>query len=147
MSRNFLGLPVILSATLLMAACQSTAPSHTPTARERFDQADVNKDGKLTRNEVGDYLVARQFDALDKNHDGKLTWDEVYVEGVKGQRARFDARDVNHDGVVTLQEAKAYERKHHDLTKDFAKADKNHNGFLTFDEVQSYLASKEGPFP
>jgi hypothetical protein len=130
-------------ALSVLTACQTTPTQTTPP--DRFAAADANHDGKLSRDEVGDYLVLTLFEARDKNHDGKLTWEEWKVEGVEGQKARFDARDANHDGVVTLQEAQAYERKHHVLTKDFKKADTNGDGYLSRAEVQAFYGSKEGP--
>jgi len=139
--------PIRYGALLCMAlgaltACQTTMQSSPQV--DRFAKADANHDGKLSRDEVGDYLVMQIFESRDTNHDGKLTWDEWKVEGVKGQRARFDARDTNHDGVVTVEEAIAYERKHHELTKEFKKADKNGNGLLTREEVAAFYGSKEG---
>ena len=46
---------------------------------ERFKQADVNKDGKLTREEAQKGLprVARRFDQIDTNKDGVITKEEL----------------------------------------------------------------------
>lgn len=46
-------------------------------AAEKFDKADKNKDGKLSKEEVADfpYLVGK-FDSLDQNKDGFLSWEE-----------------------------------------------------------------------
>ena len=87
-----------LAATLLALALASplaaTAQSRIPSldrddhlgevgraarqkAVERFDGADANKDGKLSRDEVSarPYL-SDNFDQLDKNRDGVLDWEE-----------------------------------------------------------------------
>jgi Ca2+-binding EF-hand superfamily protein len=47
-------------------------------AAERFDQADENKDGKLSKEEVAKTLpyMAENFDQLDKDKDGFLSWEE-----------------------------------------------------------------------
>lgn len=47
-------------------------------AIERFDSADTNKDGKLSREEVAAHFtyLSEKFDQLDKNHDGFLDWEE-----------------------------------------------------------------------
>lgn len=46
-------------------------------AAARFDSADKNKDGKLSKDETEElpYIQAK-FDALDKDKDGVLTWEE-----------------------------------------------------------------------
>ena len=54
--------------------------------KRRFDQLDTNKDGVLTRNEVGN-----RFGDLDANGDGVATFDEVKTRfegrfGVRGPR-------------------------------------------------------------
>jgi hypothetical protein len=44
----------------------------------RFDKADEDKDGKLSREEVGKHFryMAENFDKLDVNKDGFLSWEE-----------------------------------------------------------------------
>lgn len=47
-------------------------------AVERFDQADTDKDGRLSRTEVAahsDYLATR-FDQMDTDGDDALSWEE-----------------------------------------------------------------------
>ena len=136
-----------LSHTLLsgicicaLAGCQTTT---APSAPDRFAEADASHNGKLTRDEADDYLVKQLFDARDTKHDGKLTWEEWHVPGDQSNKAKFD-KVAGSKGYVTLDEAIAYERKHHVLTKDFKKADTNHDGALTREEVSAYYGSKEG---
>lgn len=47
-------------------------------AAERFDTADTNKDGKLSKEEVEKVapFIAEHFDEKDKNKDGFLSWEE-----------------------------------------------------------------------
>lgn len=46
-------------------------------AADKFDQADKNKDGKLSREELaGLPYVLGKFDSVDKNKDGLLSWEE-----------------------------------------------------------------------
>ncbi|PWK87785.1 EF-hand domain-containing protein [Fulvimonas soli] len=47
--------------------------------KERFDAADANHDGQLSRDEAAQGMprLAGQFDAIDANHDGQLSRDEL----------------------------------------------------------------------
>lgn len=47
-------------------------------AVERFDKADENKDGKLSKEEVEKAFpyMAQNFSQLDKDNDGFLSWEE-----------------------------------------------------------------------
>lgn len=83
-----------LSLVLLIAAGWASAQTIIPTldaqgrkgdmarmaqekAAARFDGADKNKDGKLSKEETEElpYIQAK-FDAMDKDKDGFLTWEE-----------------------------------------------------------------------
>jgi len=47
-------------------------------ANERFDKADADKDGLISKEEAAATLpyVAENFEKYDKSKDGKLTWEE-----------------------------------------------------------------------
>lgn len=47
-------------------------------AVERFDSADADKDGRLTREEVTGHFsyMAEKFEQMDKDRDGFLNWEE-----------------------------------------------------------------------
>ena len=47
-------------------------------ATEKFDKADKNKDGKLSREEAIEAFpyMLEKFDKLDKSKDGFLSWEE-----------------------------------------------------------------------
>lgn len=85
----------LVLATPLAAPLTATAQSRIPSldrddrlgevgraarqkAVERFDSADANKDGKLSREEVKDRspYLSENFDQNDKNRDGLLDWEE-----------------------------------------------------------------------
>jgi len=136
--------------SLLLAACAFLSVfiftgCQTSGTTDRFCEADVNKDGKLTSDEASDYIVIGVFESLDANKDGKLSLSECAVEtdavGVKD----FHKRDLNKDGTVTRQEAIAYSRKKGIVAKVFPQADKNHDAALSREEVTSFYGSKEGP--
>lgn len=117
------------------------ATAQTP---ERFAKADTNHDKFLSLDEANAYLVGEFFSGLDKNKDGKITKAELGTKDA-AQAEAFRSRDLNADGVVTLDEALAYGKKH-GLAKDLMKAaDKNKDGKLSFEEIKAYYASKAGP--
>ena len=84
----------LVAASLLLpisAAAQTNIPSLEQSDRrgeigraaqkkavERFDAADTDKDGKLSREEVTAHseYMAGQFAELDKDGDGFLSWEE-----------------------------------------------------------------------
>lgn len=81
----------LLLATPVIAVAQSRIPTLDEQDRrgevgrasrqkaiERFDGADADKDGRLSREEVTGRMtyVAENFDQMDKNHDGFLGWEE-----------------------------------------------------------------------
>jgi Ca2+-binding EF-hand superfamily protein len=128
----------------LFAACQTTQTTQT-TQPDRFDQADTNHDGCLSRDEVSDMIVTEVFTARDANKDGRLTKAEWDVPGDEARNKIFAGADTNHDGVVTLDEAKAYGRKIGVGKNLFEESNKNHDGCVDREEVRAYYASKEGP--
>jgi hypothetical protein len=84
----------VLSFVLLIAAGWASAQTIIPTldtqgrkgdmarmaqekAAARFDSADKNKDGKLSKEETAElpYIEAK-FEVLDKDKDGFLSWEE-----------------------------------------------------------------------
>ncbi|MGB8342456.1 MAG: hypothetical protein WCE51_12765 [Chthoniobacterales bacterium] len=128
----------------LCAGCQTTSTTQTAQP-DRFDLADINHNGCLSRDEISDMLVTQIFNARDTNKDGKLTKAEWMVPGDPKGNKMFAGADTNHDGVVTLAEAKAYGRKIGVGNTFFKEADKNHDGCVDRAEVQAYYASKEAP--
>jgi hypothetical protein len=64
----------------------------------RFDIADTNHDGYLSRDEANASMpmMARNFDKIDADHDGRLSKDEIhaYLQG------RFDARAAPNNGAA-----------------------------------------------
>ena len=82
-----------------------------PAAVRRFMRLDYNRDEKVTRGEIEDWLRAalerrleRIMTRMDADKDNAITRDELsdYVAG------QFGAADANTDGGVTHDEAKAY---------------------------------------
>lgn len=134
-------LPLLLSLSVfLLISCQSTS-----TPKDRFDQADLNGDGKLTHDEVSDYLVTALFTSRDANKDGQLSLAEWDTEATQETKSQFALRDSNKDGFVSLEEAKVYARKAHSFDRIMKEADADRDGFITHAEAIAYYGSKEGP--
>jgi Ca2+-binding EF-hand superfamily protein len=108
-----------------------------------FAMADANHDGKLSREEAGDYVVYLVFAARDTNHDNQLTLAE-WTRGDNSKVAAFEERDSNRDGVVTLEEAIVYGRQGGAGLSLMRKADKNHDGKLDRAELQAYYSTHDG---
>lgn len=136
------GRALILASLLALSACAT--PQKSPSGADRFEKADANRDGKLSRGETSDYLVAEIFDSRDANHDARMTLEE-WNGGDSTRAADFKKRDADHDGIVTIDEAIQYGRAH-GIAKDILReGDKNKDGALDKAEIQAYYASREGP--
>ena len=105
--------------------------------KDSFDLADANHDGKLSREEAGDYLVYVVFVFRDKNQDGRLTQEE-WAAGDRNQIAAFKLRDANEDGAVTLEEAVVFGRRGGGAVALMRRADKNRDGKLDRAELEAY---------
>jgi Ca2+-binding EF-hand superfamily protein len=87
------------------------------SGRAAFDQllknADINKDGKIDREEYRDMLlslresfgsISGRFAEIDKNGDGKISMEEF-----NGPEAIFARIDANGDGAITKDEASKFQ--------------------------------------
>jgi Ca2+-binding EF-hand superfamily protein len=83
--RSLFALAVLPVAVAAYAQSQPTTPIEQPVAamdrfliETAFSKADINGDGKLSREEVAARLpaIAAKFDALDKDKDGTLSLEE-----------------------------------------------------------------------
>lgn len=137
-------LALALGALALLNSCATNDGQSSASGADRFDTADSNHDGQLSRDEVSDYLVIEIFDSRDSNHDGQLTEAE-WTGGDSTRLAAFKKRDTNHDGIVTKEEAIAYAREYGVAKQIMREADKNGDDKLSRAEVQAYYASREGP--
>lgn len=83
----------LLLVTLNLNAQQQTSP-----AARQFEQSDINKDGKLTREEMPERFRAN-FDRVDANKDGSISKDEhiAALARQKGQIRKGGTRAVPTD--------------------------------------------------
>ena len=136
------GRGLIVALVLALSACATHQDS--PTGAARFERADADHDGKLSRDEISDYLVIEMFDARDVNHDGRMTPEE-WIGHASFRAAEFQKRDANQDGIVTKEEAIKYGRAHGVANNVLRDGDKNHDGGLDKAEMQAYKVSREDP--
>ena len=123
----------------ILSACISVvlAASAESGTKDSFDLADANHDGKLSREEAGDYLVYVVFVFRDKNRDGRLN-EKEWAAGDRNQIAAFKLRDANEDGAVTMEEAIVFGRRGGGAVALMRRADKNRDGKLDRAELEAY---------
>jgi Ca2+-binding EF-hand superfamily protein len=146
---SVINIPATAFAALALAAalvigCSTNKTLEPNSPDSAFDRADANHDGKLSLDELNEFVVNEIFDSRDANHDGKMT-EKEWMGGDPGRLAQFKKRDANGDGIVTKEEALDYGRKYGTAKKMMKEADKNHDGSLDRAEVQAYYGSREGP--
>jgi Ca2+-binding EF-hand superfamily protein len=134
---------LLLPASLILAACESTPPngeSNAPeSAAQRFARADLNKDGVLSAPEISQMVDTKMFAARDTDKNTVITVNECTA----GELADHKAADTNKDGSVTQAEFSAHASKSPERKAGFKQADVNGDGVLNEAEAEAYYASKE----
>ena len=107
---------LVLGLALPAAAQMPTGPvskaEFMASGKAKFDAADANHDGALTKEELITVITQQMgsappqpmidaiFGAMDTDHDGKVTT----AEAEKLRAGMFDRIDTNHDGTLSLDE-------------------------------------------
>lgn len=128
----------VLSASLFITGCACcTQPKSGDAALiKRFKQADKNSDGKVSRTEFTDFMIADAYALYDKQGKGYVTMQEFVAGG--GTPATFRKIDRDGNGRITLADAKASKIVRDQFVKPFDEADVSHNGYVTLDEWLAY---------
>jgi Ca2+-binding EF-hand superfamily protein len=87
---------IVLSALTMLgspgarAQDNDRAQKFAEKAHEKFNSADLDHDGLLTKDEAAKGMprLAKHFDEIDANHDGKLSWQEVSQYAISKRAAR-----------------------------------------------------------
>jgi len=105
---------------------------------ERCQEADLNKDGKVTRAEL-DKTIQLKFSEAAKGGNS-VTPDEFYnlmLARFRDMNAkRFQHLDTDHNGKLSMAEFSV------PAQKMFARLDKNNDGVITADELQSHRGNR-----
>lgn len=124
--------PVLFTLVALLAV-SGAAYAHHRDSHPFFDEADANKDQKVTREEAKKFSDAR-FAEADTDKDGFLTSDEMknafahHGKFKEHAEEKFVSKDTNKDGKLTRDEVPRMPEKW------FKSIDKNGDGGLTREE-------------
>jgi Ca2+-binding EF-hand superfamily protein len=115
-----------LALFVVTAPAALAKPKHKKTADnvqfdQTFDRFDTNRDGVLTRGELGAY--GEYFQHLDTNRDGRVTRAESR-RVVNRETSRLRGMDTNRDGVVTRSEWRGNDNA-------FRQLDRNRDGVIS----------------
>lgn len=145
---NAFTLAALVAAALSTAVLAEAGPMGGPGMMPmfNFDQADADKDGKITKDEVTALMTTRMTEA-DTDKDGKLSADELVAMREKAEAAQKAERakamiaklDSDADGFLTPAEMAAAEGPQ----MMFDRMDTNSDGALTQDEIDTMKAEMQ----
>lgn len=154
MNKKSIAVAAITGAALLVGAgalyANRAGHGYGPRGLDRpsFVELDVNKDGKLGRDEMAAF-GASKFNEADTNGDGVLSKDELLARAQGKMAARGAQRidqmmarkDANNDGVLSIDEM----RGKFDLSRAFQRMDKNGDGVVSEAEYADLMEHRRGP--
>ncbi len=123
-----------LLPAFLLAGCATTA---TLTPEQKFQRADKNGDGSVSRLEATNLMIADAFAMYDSNGDGTVSEAEFVASG--GTPENFRKINKSGTGRILLEEAQASPLVFNTFAVSFDEADANKNGQVTLVEYQNYL--------
>ncbi len=137
-SRSMKLIKTLLPAFLL-ASCATTSTPTTP--EQKFQRADKNGDGSVSRLEATNLIIADAFAMYDTNGDGFVSEAEFVASG--GTPANFRKINKSGSGQISLAEAQASSGVFNTFVVSFDEADTNKDGKVTWVEYQSYLKRRD----
>jgi len=146
MKKNLLFVP--LAFAFFTGGCATTpcgsvcsSVSNSATLESRFALFDTNKDGFISKEELGAGNAIDAFNHYDTNNDKVVSLTEWKALG--GKADGFKRLDLNHDGKITLDEAKSNPKVVETLSGTFAVIDANKDGKITKKEAKAYRATRQ----
>jgi Ca2+-binding EF-hand superfamily protein len=128
-----------LFPALLLAGCATTTPTLTP--EQKFQRADKNNDGSVSRVEATNLIIADAFAMYDTNRDGFVDEAEFVASG--GKSENFRKINQSGSGKISLEEAQASREVFNVFAVSFDEADANKDGKVTLAEYQNYLKLRD----
>jgi Ca2+-binding EF-hand superfamily protein len=131
----------------LIAAVAALSLAGGCSSAHNFARADVDKDGKLSKDEMEKVLLSAVFESGDIDEDGQITLAEYRTVDPKYPTARFKARDIDGNGSVTPQELLEYAHRNDSLDDLIAIMDTDNDGYVTPAEAKAFnalLQAQEG---
>jgi hypothetical protein len=116
MKRTLITGLALAAATMFagIAHAEKSTPEGEGRDRPGIEKLDLDKDGKITREEfeaAGRERAEKAFTKLDTNSDGAISKDEFLASGPDRQAKAFERFDRNGDGVLTKEDRPERPRK------------------------------------
>ena len=135
-------LPLAFVAGMLLCGCATTetTSSGPVTLEQRFSRYDLDKNGRITRNELGTVNMEDAFFYFDSDGNEIVTTQEWLNLG--GETTRYRQLDLNGDGQLTLKEVAGSPRVITNMSKTFATVDVNKDGGIDIAEAKAYQVKR-----
>jgi hypothetical protein len=144
---GFLAAPAWMSA-----AASIVLPGHpVPHERQVFEEMDADHDGKVTESEFVSFELRRRFASADVNKDGRLSRDE-YVASIKNEvgerQANAEWKMINGGKeFITIDELVHNGAATKEVSAEFKELDRGGQGFITMTEWTTGKSRGKRPAP
>lgn len=126
------------SLSLLLPLFLVGCATQNPSLESRFNAADQDRDGLVSRHEATNMMIAQAFEAYDTNGDGFVDEAEAVAGGADA--AKFRKATKTTGGRMSLADARANPSIIETMAVPFDEADVNGNGAISLEELRAYKA-------